>query len=132
MATQVQGEAFPAAMLATGHIIGGTSAPTIAAGAGAGTSPTVSIAGNDISGEISVTTGTLPTVSAVVATITFNVAYTAAPYVVLQASNASTGLLAGAAKSYVGSRSTTTFTVDAGATGLVGSTAYKWTYIVAQ
>lgn len=132
MATQVQGEAFPSAMLATGHIVGGTAAPAIAAGAGAGTSPTIAISGNDIAGEITLTTGAAPGTSGIVATITFNVAYTVAPFVVIEAGNAATALLAAGAIVFVGSRSTTTFTLDVGATGLVTLTAYKWSYHVIQ
>jgi hypothetical protein len=65
------------------HIIGKTSAPTIAAGVGAGTSPTIAISGTDLSGNITITTGTLPTPSSTVATITFNTAYGVTPKTVL-------------------------------------------------
>ncbi len=67
--------------LRTTHIGGLSAAPTIAANAGAGTSPTVSISGTDMSGTITVTTGTSPTANTAIATVTFNSAYTAAPRV---------------------------------------------------
>ncbi len=65
------------------HLIGRTSVPTIAAGVGAGTSPTIAISGTDLSGNITITTGTLPTAASTVATITFNTAYGVTPKTVL-------------------------------------------------
>lgn len=62
------------------QIIAGGSSPTMAPGAGAGTSPTcTSITGANMAGVISCTTGTLPTASATVATITFNGTVATAP-----------------------------------------------------
>jgi len=40
-----------------GKLLGGSATPAIAAGTGAGTTPTISIAGNDMAGTITVTTG---------------------------------------------------------------------------
>lgn len=111
------------------HHIGGGSAPTIAAGSGAGTSPTVSISGTDSAGQITITSGTLPSVSAVIATVTFSVAYGAAPYVVLWPSNAAASILN--FLPYVGS-TTTTFTVNAGTVGLAGATTYTYNYLISQ
>ena len=110
------------------HIIGITSAPTITAGVGAGTSPTVSVSNaTDLSGIVNVTTGTVPTAASVVATITFNIAYGQAPNILLTPGNAATALLSGVTMVYVTS-TTTTFVINAGSTGLVGSTAYVWYY----
>lgn len=121
------------------HIIGGSSAPTIAAGTGAGTSPTVSVSGTDISGLVNVTTGTTPTGSnAIVATITFNGAYASAPRVVLTPGNRNAQALVIAAQPLVPAAGqtngvgTTTFVIESGATGLTASTAYIWTYQIIQ
>lgn len=112
------------------HIIGGSSVPTIANGAGAGTSPgTPAVAGTDMAGQITIITGTLPSVSAVAVTITFNVAYGAAPYVVIWPANAAAATLG--FLPYVGS-TTTTFTVNAGTIALGAATTYLYNYVVVQ
>lgn len=103
--------------------------PTIAAGTGAGTSPTVAISGNDTAGKISVTTGSSPTASAVVATITFGTPWKTNSFVILTPGNAATQALAVAAQSYPTS-TTTTFALNSGASGLAASTAYVWNYHV--
>lgn len=118
--------------LITQHLIGSGSAPSIAAGAGAGTTPTVSLTGTDLAGAVSVTTGTLPTgTNAVVATITFNASYSTAPYVVLYPANAVTATLSGVSMVFVTS-TTTTFVITSGTTALTGATAYKWNYHAIQ
>jgi len=118
--------------LTVAHIIGGSAAPGIAAGAGAGTGPTVGLSNaTDLSGIVDVTTGTLPTAAAVVATITFASAYGVAPNIQLTPHNAATALLSGATMVFVTS-STTTFVINAGATGLTGATAFSWYYSVLQ
>lgn len=117
------------------HLIGTSTAPTIAAGTGAGTTPTVSITGTDLAGYISVTTGTVPTLSATVVTITFNAAYGAAPRaVILTPANSNTALLTGVTQVFVDQAgiTTTTFAITAGTTALTGSTAYKFYYTVIQ
>jgi hypothetical protein len=117
------------------HLIGTSSAPTIAAGAGAGTSPTVSISGTDISGVVSVTSGTTPTGSAVVVTITFNVAYGAAPKAInLTPANANAAGLGTTSMVFIDSAgiTTTTFAITSGTIGLVAATSYKWYYQAIQ
>lgn len=117
------------------HLIGRTSAPTIAAGAGAGTGPTVSVSrATDLAGVINVTTGTLPTLSATVATITFNTAYGAAPKVVLTPANSNAALLTGVNMVFVDDANTTTslFVITAGTTALTAATTYKFYYQVIQ
>lgn len=111
--------------------LGGT--PTVAAGAGAGTGPTISVSGaKDSRGAISVTTGTTPTGSnAIIATVTFNAAYTAAPLMFLQPANSATAALTGAVQVYVTS-TTTTFVLTSGASALTASTAYKWNFWAIQ
>jgi hypothetical protein len=117
------------------HIIGNSSAPTIAAGTGAGTSPTISISGTDAGGFISLTTGTSPSASATVFTVTFNVAYGAAPKsVVLTPGGPNTATLSGNAAVYAdeASTSTTQFIAKVGSTNLTAATTYIWYYHVIQ
>ena len=117
-----------------GRMVGASPAPSIAAGTGAGTSPTVSVASQtDQAGVISVTTGTTPSASADVATITFSNAFATAPKaVILTPANAATAALSGNAAVFVDSANitTTTFKITVGSTNLTGSTAYKWFYLV--
>lgn len=110
-----------------GHLYGGGTAPAVAAGAGAGTTPTVALTGSDMAGKISITTGTLPTLSADVFTVTFNTAYASAPYVNFSPANAVTALLSGASMVYV-TAATTTFKFTAGTTPLTAATTYLWNY----
>jgi hypothetical protein len=114
----------------TNVISGNSSTPTIAAGTGAGTSPTVSVTGTELSGVISITTGTTPTGSAVIATITVPVALPGTSNgIIITPANAATANLAVTAIPYAIMASTTTFTLNS--TGaLTGSTAYKWNFIL--
>lgn len=105
-----------------------TAAPGIVAGAAAGTSPTVSIAGTDLAGIITVTTGTSPG-TGTLATIAFTVAFAAAPRAIhLTPAGANSAGLAG---TYANSANVTTgqFTIDA-QVAPTASTAYKWHYAV--
>lgn len=116
-----------------GHAQWGVGTPTVAAGTGAGTSPTVSVSGSDQGGVITVTTGTSPSASATVATITFGQAFSATPRaVVLTPAGANTAALSGNAQVYADSASTSTaaFVVKVGSTNLTASTTHKWHYAV--
>jgi hypothetical protein len=122
-----------------GHLEGGTGGtfnnPTIAAGTGAGTSPTLTLDSHatDVSGTINVTTGTSPTGSnATVATITFFAGFGSAPHVVLSPHNAAAAALSGTSQVFGGGETTTAFTVISGSTALAASTAYQWNYHVIQ
>jgi len=122
-------------LLSVTHLSSITSAPTIAAGTGAGTSPTVTVTGSDLGHQVNVTTGTSPTATATVATITFNVAYGSAPKaVVLTPANSVTAALNGTAQVYVDASSTTTtvYVIKVGSGGLAASTAYQWMVQVIQ
>lgn len=55
------------------------TAATVAAGAGAGTSPTISITGTDLGGTVTLTTGTSPVTAGALFTITFNTAFEVVP-----------------------------------------------------
>lgn len=116
------------------HLIGSSTGPSIAAGTGAGTGPTISINGTDAAGVLNITTGSTPAASATVATITFNAAYGTAPFVVLTPADAVTAALSGNEQVYIDFASTTTalFVLKIGSTNLAGSTSYKWHYHVVQ
>jgi len=117
--------------LTVNHIIGGSGAPTIAVGTGAGTSPTVSISGTDLAFKITLTTGTLPTASATVCTVTFNTAYGASPHPHLTPASANTALLSGVTMVWP-SATTTTYVLNSGTTGLTAATTYVWECDVIQ
>lgn len=132
--------ANPFGNVVTRHIAGASAAiPTIVAGAGAGTTPTVAVAAGstDLAGTITVTTGTLPTGAAVISTITYNTAYTGAapPRVILVPANAAAAALAGVTQAFVaqsGGSINASFAITAGPTGLAATTAYSWNYMVIQ
>jgi hypothetical protein len=112
-----------------GHVITGGSTPGIAAGAASCTSPTVSIAGNDTAGVITVTTGTACASSGKLATVTFASAFGAAPRVnITPASAGSVGLGAYIDNSTI---STTAFDLDVTGTP-ADSTTYVWNYFTFQ
>ena len=118
-----------------GHFLGNSLVPTIAAGAGAGTSPTISITGTDSNGYITLTTGTLPTLATVIATITFNIAYSSAPRtIIISPANSNASTLSGVSMVFVNQAgiSTATFAITSGATALTAATAYQWYYWVIQ
>lgn len=112
----------------TGQYLYASPTPTIAAGAGAGTTPTIAIAGTHEGGIISLTTGTTPTLSAVVATITYANAFPTNSSVVLYPANAATALLSGTSMLFT-TGGTTNFTMTAGTVALTAATAYKWNYV---
>ena len=115
------------------HYLSSGAPPTIAAGAGAGSSPTVAISGTDRAGYITVTSGTLPTLSAIIATITYAVAYTTIPNaVLLTAANSNAALLSGANMVFINQAglATGTFAITAGTTALTPATIYQWYYEV--
>jgi len=120
--------------LATAHIVGNGLAPAIAAGTAAGTGPTLILDGSDLSGRISVTTGSAPASSAIVATVTFATAFGAAPKaVILTPANSATAALSGAAAPWIDlasdiSTSMFRFRVS---TALAATTAFQWYYICA-
>ena len=112
-----------------GHVITGGNTPSIAAGAGACTSPTVSISGNDTSGTITVNTGTGCSGGGTLATITFANAFGSAPHVVLTPGSPISQTLG----AYVDDStiSTTKFDLGTNATPLSSQT-FKWNYWTAQ
>lgn len=110
---------------------GAGSAPTGAFGTGAGTSPTgLTIAGTDAGGLITFTTGTVPTASAVILTLTFNTTGVAPKGVLLYPSNSAAGLT-NAIRPFTTSLSTSGWAIQ-NCTGqsLTASTQFMFSYIV--
>lgn len=118
------------------HLVGSTGAPTVAAGTGAGTSPSLGVVSGstDLSGYVTLTTGTTPIASAAVLTLTFNVAYTVAPKCLAWPANAATQALVGAAAAQIFPANTSSglFVLTQGATALGATTAYEWGYTCTQ
>jgi len=112
-----------------GHIItaNASGTTTIAAGAAACTTPTVSIAGNDTAGTITVTTGTGCAATGVLGTVTFANAYAVAPRVVISADNANATNL----KYYTSGRTTTSFNLLTN-NAPTDATTYTYNYQVLQ
>jgi hypothetical protein len=124
-------------VLQINHLAGNSNIPLIAAGVGSGTTPTVSVGtgSTDLSGFINVTTGTTPTLSGIIVTVTFATAFAAAPKcIMITPANATTSALAVGSMAFVDQAgiTTTTFALTAGTVALTGATAYKWYYTVIQ
>jgi hypothetical protein len=135
-AASMLGNIFTGTIISGQHFSGlASSAPTAAAGAGAGTGPTISLNANsnDLSGYLSVTTGSSPTASAIVATLTFGTAYATLPKCLLAPANAAASALSGAANVFIPlTSSESAFTVNANTTALAASTLYTWGYTCTQ
>jgi len=112
-----------------GQVSYGGSTPTIAAGTGAGTSPTASIVGTNNGGVITVTTGTLPSSSATLVTVTYTGAFATGSQIILYPTNSATALLSGVSMVFT-TGTTTTFTITTGTTALTAATTYSWAYVV--
>jgi hypothetical protein len=110
------------------------SVPTFAAGTGAGTGPTLAANSNsnDLSGYLTVTTGSSPAASATIATGTFGTAYATLAKCSLWPANAAASALSGAGQVYVPVGSNTAFTITSGTTALAASTLYIWGYTCTQ
>lgn len=122
------GSGYTPIPISAAHFVGAVvSAPTIAAGAAAGSSPTISIAGTDAAGQITLTIGTTP-LTGVLATVTFNLAYISAPYPNFCAVN---GNAAGAAIAVYVTSTTTTLVLNTSSV-LVAGQQYIWNYMVMQ
>jgi hypothetical protein len=113
----------------TGHVISGGSSPSISAGSGAGTSPTVSISGTDTAHYISVQTGTSPSANAQIADISFARTYVGgAPICTIHPVNATTAALSGTSRAFVSDADalTTKYRIKSGGAALAASTLYEW------
>jgi hypothetical protein len=107
----------------------GAALPKIAAGAGAGNSPAVTIANaTDSKGEITVVAGTAPNASSSIATVTFGaVSRGGKPSCVVSPANpAALGM------AYFPFAGTTSFSINSGERTLTAGTTYEWTYLCAN
>lgn len=129
MTITVQQLVVTANLTVNGHIVTGGTTPGIAAGAAACTGPTVSIAGTDTSGTITITTGTGCTAGGLLATVTFAGAYAAAPHVTITPGGPGAQTLG----AYVDDSTVSTTAFNLGTTGTpANTTTYKWNYWTAQ
>jgi len=109
------------------HIDLGETA-TIAAGAAAGTSPTIAITSRGTSGKITLTTGASgATTTGVLCTVTLPVTYPTGTFVTVTPANTNAAIHV--ARWFV-SGSTATFTLNASGTALGDATQYIWNYSV--
>ena len=113
------------------RIAGISATPLISAGTGAGDSPSISIEGTDIGGEITVATGTgvsLPT-DANIVNAKYSVPFPVDSYVVISPANSNAAMLSGGSAPYTTANSAG-FGIISGTTGLNPMTVYIWNYIV--
>lgn len=114
-------------------IKGGSSTPSVAAqaGAGSGASATLTTGSTDTAGEIVITSGTTAAAGSFV-TLTFSSAYSAAPFVTLTPSNTATAAIGADfdAWHYV-TATTTTFTISLNG-AVANTTEYRFMYHVIQ
>jgi len=106
----------------------GDALPTVAVGAAAGSgSPTVTLVGGATAGRITLTTGTSPTTTGVLCTVTLPTKHPTGCFVTLTAADADAG--AHIARVFVTS-TTTTFVLNASGTALTQATEYIFNYQV--
>lgn len=110
------------------------SAPSIAAGTGAGTGPTISISGNDVAGKITLTTGTTPTLAGTICTVTFSVALGATPKSVIITAASSAAAQSAINRVFIDAAtlSTTILELKNIGTALTASASYIWYYLIVQ
>ena len=110
------------------HFMGlNTAAPTVAvqAGAGVGSTATITAGGNDSAMIVNLTVAALGTASVAIAIVTYNGTWTAAPKVIMTPANAVTARIPAINIPFVSGSSTTTFTITSNTTALPIGT-YSW------
>lgn len=110
----------------TGHIYSGGATPGVAVTANAGTGATVSVAGTDLAGTITLNVGTAPALGDLL-TLTFATSFVTAPRVVFSPANASAG---GNAPGFYRSTVAGGSVKLAAAAAPAASTTYVWDYVV--
>lgn len=103
------------------------AAATIAAGAAAGSSPTVAVTGNGLSGEITLTTGTTATTTGVLCTVTLPVAYPNGVRVAITPADADAAVHVAR---WFATTTASTIVLNASGTALADATQYKFFYTV--
>jgi hypothetical protein len=111
-------------------LINNSTGPSVASGLGAGTSPTLSLTGVDNSFSVNLTTGSTPSVSSTIFTITFQQTYSYTPRVVFSPANSLSASLNSTSAVYVSSITSSGFILNSNSTALIPSTAYDWNFIV--
>ena len=99
------------------------AAATVAAGAAAGTGPTITISATSNSGRIDLTTGTTALTTGNICVVTLPVGYDNL-FVTITPANATAG--AHSARVWAEQLSATTFAIKASGTALADASAYKW------
>ena len=112
----------------TATYFSGSGTPTVAAGTGAGTGPTIDAKGNDQTGSVGVYTGSSPAASAPVLTITQQNACPVAPNPVLTPANAVTAALSGTSAVFPVIDNASEWEIDSNTTALTAGTTYEWNY----
>ncbi len=109
-----------------------SSTPGTVAGSGAGTSPTVFIAGTNEGGFINITTGTLPASSSGIITVTFSNSFNFPNNcsVTLYPKNSNTAQLSGVSAVFVSSTFANSWSLTSGSVALAAGTDYSWSYKV--
>lgn len=103
----------------------------VTAGQGAGSGASVSISGSNQGGLITLTTGSSPAASTIVATTTYSGSgFAHGSYVITKAANAATALLEASSGNTFVNGSTGGFTIMADISALASATTYQWNYIV--
>lgn len=117
-----------------GHIRGGGAAPTLVKSVGSGTGATHAIVGSDTAGLIRLTTGTVPTASALVAQLVYAKAWPSGtiPICVLTPASDTAAALSGTGNVWADyNNSNNTYAeIRVGSTALAASTLYRWHYHV--
>lgn len=115
--------------LTAGQIITSGSSPTAGTpGTGAGTGGTVTVSGNDTTGQITIVTGTSPAGSAAIAVISFSTTKAAAPkFVQISPVNANAIPRVAGATTYT----TSGWTLQSGASAFSASSTYVYSYFLA-
>jgi hypothetical protein len=114
------------------HIAGAAGTPTVAWGPGASGTPTATnISGKDIGGYIEFTTGgAAPAANSIIATITFNTAFSAAPStIVLSAGTSASGL--DLDRVFISTITTTSFQIRTTSTA-INAGSHKFYFMVIQ
>jgi len=110
--------------VSTANIHVANVAPSIVAGAGAGTTPTISVTGTDSSFQITLITGTA-TPTGTIATVTFATAFSATPNAIFSPANPNAAALSATTACY-GSSDSASFVLTSGTSALTDTTTYVW------
>lgn len=130
--TQSLGNFFVSGTLITDHILGNSYPLGLSLFSGAGTGSGGTVAGDDISANITINTGTTPyggtNLTTLIATMTFNKTYEHLPRVIWSPANASASLLTGIIMAVT---SVSSFSLSIANSALSPNSSYQWNVIIA-